>query len=547
MIDAPRRSDAATPEGDTAPNGTSASLSFSDTDDEMEPMTSIVPRGPVAPAPAPSAGSSSDPPTRFLRGIDAHIELPAGSVVDEYEVDAKLGAGAMGVVYSAKHLKLGRRVAIKVIAPSMGTDPHALARFEREARTLASLQHPNIVDVYAFGTLSDERSYFVMEHLSGSTLYERLQRGGVPIDEALDVIDQIARALEAAHAAGIVHRDLKPENMFLQRVPGEQRAVVKLLDFGLVRLLVSDGAERTASGAVIGTALYLSPEQARSPNVDGRTDIYALGVVAYELVLGQHPFPQARTAMAALAAHLTEDPPQPRTIWPEIPPALDLLMHAMLAKDPSYRPTLAQVRDVIASVRSGAVSQAPAAPAPVVRSTRYAKAGLGALVGLALIVGIVIGAHVLDDTSNRDTRAANTNPAARADADETVATPRAHALDAAPTDAADVGSTSVSDGTPADAAVADTTSPPRSRPREPARSPVADGASTSATIDAGLSPEGVPVSEPPPVDSTTNIPVAPPKPPGEEKHPQRNVPLTPPRPIDRDGTINPFKRGSAAR
>jgi serine/threonine protein kinase len=338
-----------------------------------------------------------------LRGVDQHIELPSGSIVDDYEIDTKLGAGAMGVVYSAKHVKLGRRVAIKVIAPTMGDDPQALARFEREARALASLHHPNIVDISAVGTLPDRRSYFVMEYLVGEALDARLTRGRLSLDEALDILDQMARALESAHAQGIVHRDLKPSNTFLLRIPREQRSVVKLLDFGLAKLAVADGVEKTASGAVIGTALYLSPEQARGPNVDGRTDVYALGCIAYELVLGRHPFPEARTPTAALAAHLTEPAPQPRSIWPGIPAVLDLLLFSMLAKDPSYRPTLAQIRNVIASVRSPTTSAGRAMRAathPVRRSVLHTRVWFAALVAFALFVGIVIGAKLLGNKSN---------------------------------------------------------------------------------------------------------------------------------------------------
>jgi serine/threonine-protein kinase len=393
-----------TPIANSAPIASELPLFAEHTDDEISHVTAQVPRRPSASEPVRAPGFSSDPPTRFLRGVDQHIELPSGSILDDYEIDAKLGAGAMGVVYSAKHVKLGRRVAIKVIAPTMGSDPQALARFEREARALASLHHPNIVDVSAFGALPDGRSYFVMEYLVGETLDERLARGRMPLDEALDIVDQMARALEAAHAQGIVHRDLKPSNTFLVHIPREQRSIVKLLDFGLVKLAVADGVERTASGAVIGTALYLSPEQARGPNVDGRTDVYALGCIAYELVLGRHPFPEARTPTAAIAAHLTEPPPHPRAIWPAIPAALDLLLFSMLAKDPSYRPTLAQVRNVIASVRSPTTAAGRAMRAATVHvrgSARYARLWIAALVAFALFLGIVIGASVLGGGPSR--------------------------------------------------------------------------------------------------------------------------------------------------
>ncbi|HTR54983.1 MAG TPA: serine/threonine-protein kinase [Kofleriaceae bacterium] len=365
-------------------------------EDDAGTKTNKVPRELVVGAQRPS-GFSSEPPTRHVDGVDDHIELPGGSVIDDYEIETKIGEGAMGVVYRARHLRLGRSVALKVIAPQMGADPQAIARFEREARALASIHHPNIVDVHAFGALPDGRSYFAMEALSGEPLDDRIARGRVGLGEALDVLDQVARALEAAHAQGVVHRDLKPSNIFLVRIPREQRWVVKLLDFGLVKTATPDEAERTASGAVIGTALYISPEQARGPDVDGRTDVYALGCIAYELVLGRHPFPTARTPTSAIAAHLVEPPPQPRLIWPGIPAALDLLLHAMIAKDPSYRPSLAQVRSVLASVQSPTTTAGRAARAatmPVARGSSRVWIWIALLVVLALVVGIAIGVGI---------------------------------------------------------------------------------------------------------------------------------------------------------
>jgi serine/threonine-protein kinase len=512
-----------------APSESELSSFAEPTDEDIDHVTAYVPRRPNLAYPAPVGGSSSEPPTRFLRGIEQHIELPSGSVVDDYEIDAKLGAGAMGVVYGAKHVKLGRRVAIKVIAPTMGEDPQALARFEREARALASLHHPNIVDVSTFGTLPDRRSYFVMEYLVGETLDERLAHGRVPFDEAVDILDQIARALEGAHAQGIVHRDLKPSNTFLVRIPREQRSIVKLLDFGLAKLAVADGVEKTASGAVIGTALYLSPEQARSPNVDGRTDVYALGCIAYELVLGRHPFPEARTPTAAIAAHLTEPAPQPRAIWPGIPAALDLLLFSMLAKDPSYRPSLAQVRSVIASVQLATTTESRAmraAPPPIMRSSLHARAWIVGLVAFALFVGIMIGARVLGGSSS------NGNPAQVPPVGVGATSPSEGSQAPAPVQP-DVHAPAVVTGPAVDAGVA------------PARSPLADTTKSkkpklpiAVTIDAAVSvepPMPASVLDAGMVRETT------PSPPERETQ-------SPPKPLGRDATVNPFvKRGSAAR
>lgn len=341
---------------------------------------------------------TSDPPTALVRH-DSFRELPPGCVVDEiYEIDARLGAGAMGEVYAARHAKLGKRVAIKVIGRRLSEDAAAIERFAMEARTLAQIQHPAIVAVDHIGELADGRAYFVMEFLRGESLFERLQRGRVPLPEALRILDQMARGLDAAHAQGVTHRDLKPENTFLVHLPGEAPAV-KLLDFGLAKLAAERTdldfrAERTQSGVAIGTPMYMSPEQARGPDVDHRTDIYALGCVAYELILNVPPFPTARTAPELYAAHLHEAAPLPRSIWPEIPPQLDLCLFAMLAKAPEHRPTLAQVRAVLAAVRGDAAPER--LPTEFVGDKRPAGRPWKILmtttiVGVALVLGITIG------------------------------------------------------------------------------------------------------------------------------------------------------------
>jgi serine/threonine protein kinase len=349
---------------------------------------------------------SSDPPTAIVRR-ESFRELPPGSVVGEtYEIDARLGAGAMGEVYAARHVNLGKRVAIKVIRQRLSEDDAAIERFAMEARTLAQIQHPAIVAVEHVGELADGRAYFVMEFLRGESLFERLQRGRIPLSEALRVLDQMARGLDAAHGEGVTHRDLKPENTFLVHLPGEP-PVVKLVDFGLAKLKRTDidlRAERTQSGVAIGTPMYMSPEQARGTDVDHRTDIYALGCVAYELVLGVPPFAHAKTAPELYAAHLHESPPLPRSIWPEIPPQLDLALFALLAKDPAHRPTLTQFRAVIADTRAQAPSQRAATEFVGPRATKQQHRHLAiavVVVLVALVGGITIGTTL----SRRSTQA----------------------------------------------------------------------------------------------------------------------------------------------
>jgi len=347
--------------------------------------------------------AESDPPTALVRR-DSFVDLPPGSVVGEiYEIDARLGAGAMGEVYAARHTKLGKRVAIKVIGSRLSGDAAAIERFAMEARTLAQIQHPAIVAVEHVGELADGRAFFVMEYLRGESLFERLQRGRVALPEALRILDQVARGLDAAHAQGVTHRDLKPENIYLVHLTGEA-PLVKLLDFGLAKLRadVSDvdrRAECTQSGVALGTPMYMSPEQARGHDVDHRTDVYALGCIAYELVLDRAPFPHARTAPELFAAHLHESPPLPRSIWSEVPPQLDLALFAMLAKNPAHRPTLEQVRSVFADERTS--SQRAATEFVVQRPARTSWT-LAAIGGVTLMSGVLIGTILSRHAATRD-------------------------------------------------------------------------------------------------------------------------------------------------
>ena len=286
-------------------------------------------------------------------------DLSAGTTVGEYTIDCKLGDGGMATVYGATHPLIGKKAAIKVMNPALSLDAGLVERFVLEARAVNAIGHPNIVDVFSFGRLSDGRSYFVMEWLQGDTLYDRLWERKPTLDEALDIIDQVCDALEAAHEKGIVHRDLKPANVFLVPVRG-RRDLVKLLDFGVAKLIATaeglDGTDpmarppQTMSGQVVGTPDYISPEQARAKPVDGKTDVYALGVIAYEMILGRRPF-EADNSADVVRMHLSDAPPPPHKFWPEIPSLLDELLLRMLHKTAARRPSPVEVRAIIRELR----------------------------------------------------------------------------------------------------------------------------------------------------------------------------------------------------
>jgi len=273
-------------------------------------------------------------------------ELAPGTRCGDYEIETKIGEGAMGAVYRAIHPTIGKHVAIKVMSQRLFDEPDAHKRFVTEARALSAIRHPGIVDIFGIGRLPDGRTFLTMQWLEGENLGARLKRGPLAMSEALDIIRQVARALEAAHAKDIVHRDLKPENVFLQIINDE--LFVKLLDFGLAKASHKDVAV-TRSGQILGTPLYMSPEQCRSKGVDHRTDIYALGCLSYELLCGRVPF-QHDNAAELIAAHLNAEPPSPRSLRPDLPLVLERLLRNMVAKLPDDRPTLAEVRGAVGAV-----------------------------------------------------------------------------------------------------------------------------------------------------------------------------------------------------
>ncbi len=270
------------------------------------------------------------------------MALSTGTRLGPYEIQSALGAGGMGEVYKARDTRLDRSVAIKVLAPEIAADPNLRARFEREARAVAALDHPHICGLYDVGEV-DGTHFLVMPCLEGQTLAARLEKGAMPLDQALTIATQIADALDKAHRQGIVHRDLKPANIMLTKTGA------KLLDFGLAKLrapggpIALSGMERlatttpgTAQGTILGTVQYMAPEQVEGKDADARGDIWALGAVLYEMATGARPF-QGDTPASVIGAILKDEPPLLSSRQPVAPSALDQLVSGCLAKDPDDR------------------------------------------------------------------------------------------------------------------------------------------------------------------------------------------------------------------
>jgi len=267
------------------------------------------------------------------------MTLPAGRRLGPYEIVAPLGAGGMGEVYRARDTRLERTVAIKILPAQFSSDPVRKQRFEREAKTISNLNHPHICVLYDVGH-QDGMDYLVMECVEGETLAKRLEKGPLPLDQVLKYGAQIADGLDKAHRSGVVHRDLKPGNIMLTP------SGAKLLDFGLAKpaaapvsaatLTAVRTAPVTEEGTIVGTFQYMSPEQVEGKEVDGRSDIFSLGAVLYEMATGKRAF-EGKSQLSVASAILEKEPEPISAVKPLTPPALDHAVKKCLAKLPDAR------------------------------------------------------------------------------------------------------------------------------------------------------------------------------------------------------------------
>ncbi len=327
-----------------------------------------------------------------------------GKLVGHYQIESEIGAGGMGVLYKAEDTRLNRPVALKFLPPKYAEDRQALERFRREGRAASALNHPNICTIYGIDE-HEGQPFIVMEYLEGQTVKERIVAGGFEVEELIEVGIQIGDALDAAHARGIIHRDIKPANIFIT-----ERGQAKALDFGLAKLVDDDASmgsqtrdsatedgNLTNPGAAVGTVAYMSPEQARGEKVDSRTDLFAMGVVLYEMATGRQAFRGSSTAVL-YDAILNRDPTPITDHDPDLPAELDQIVQKSLEKDRRLRYQHAsELRTDLTRLKRTSDSGRLAAAAPRRDGSErtgnvwLALAGLVGLVGLAVAFIVVTG------------------------------------------------------------------------------------------------------------------------------------------------------------
>ncbi|MBK9030033.1 MAG: serine/threonine protein kinase [Myxococcales bacterium] len=320
------------------------------------------------------------------------MAIAPGQLIGNYRVLSRLGVGGMGVVYLAEHPIIGKKVALKVIHRELAANREVIGRFYQEARAVNLIGNEHIVEVHDFGQSAEGDHFFIMEYLDGKTLAQVLTRERLlDVGRALHVSAQIAQALQAAHTAGIIHRDLKPDNVMLCERGGDPD-FVKLLDFGLAKMAAEGGLKNlTAAGVILGTPQYMSPEACESKKVDHRTDIYALGVLLFQMLCGQVPF-DADTMGGVLIKQVTQPPPAPRGLSSMIPPAVEQIILRCLAKSPDAR--FQTMQELYAALcdpdryLGGAPASMPAAqPSAAAQAKTSFAVGTNAAMGYAATAG----------------------------------------------------------------------------------------------------------------------------------------------------------------
>jgi serine/threonine-protein kinase len=350
------------------------------------PISSPAPATACVPPPIPAAAIRS-------RRRRAQVLAP-GARIGAWRIERELGRGGMATVYSVVHTRFGKRAALKLVHDGLLGPQFTRETFLREARIANLVEHPGVTEVFATGSYAG-RPYLAMERLRGRSLGALLDAGGVPHDSAIDMLLELCDVLGAAHAAGVVHGDLKVDNVFVLDEPATGGRRIKLLDWGIARIAGEDDPLR---GIIAGTPAYVAPEQIRGEAVTPAADVYALGVLAYRLLLGEAPF-AADSDLDLLRKHLCGVPPAPRDRWPEIPAALSAAMLAMLAKQSADRPTLAELAGVLRAARDQLLCATRGRTAPEAdvigrpilgRLPGPAQRIAGAALGIALVIASLV-------------------------------------------------------------------------------------------------------------------------------------------------------------
>ncbi len=358
---------------------------------------SVAMKSPATPAPMAAAQSAAQAAIQSIMPKTAPKkddgDLRGKTLNNRFLVEEKIGEGGFGTVWRARQTQMDRVVALKVLHPRMAKDPQVVGRFKREAQASSHLRAPHTVQVYDFDQTPEGLMYLAMEMLAGQSLHAILTTEGkfAPLRMAR-IMDGIAESLGEAHQNGIVHRDIKPENIYLEPQPSPD--FVKVLDFGIAKIVSGDGVkgpQLTAVGQTLGTLEYMSPEQLMGQQLDGRSDIYALGIMAYELMCGRLPF-DAKTPTEMITGHLKTVPPPPSKFVPAIPPELDAIVLRCLEKSRDKRwADTAALRAALASLLSGQASGKPAGgpiPSAAVQASRWDDRSSTAKVELPGVEGV---------------------------------------------------------------------------------------------------------------------------------------------------------------